>query len=206
MKILRHVRLSVAAGTIFLLLLAAADFASAAGRAKAGIEAAEPPISALIRQLGDEQYSVRQQAQEELARLGADAFDALVTAELNDDIEIATRAAYLVHLIRIDWVRDSDSQQVKELLRDYENQPEDVRRQAMLSLAESLRNTGLEPLCRLIRFERRNCSRSRGHSRAGPTRAGRIALASTGANHQEQPARQHSAVIQMASGVCPVSH
>jgi tetratricopeptide (TPR) repeat protein len=151
---LRYVRLGVAAGTVVLLLLATGEIASAAGRAKAGVEAPEPPISTLIRQLGDEQYSVRQQAQEELARLGADAFDALVTAELNDDIEIATRAAYLVHLIRIDWVRDSDSQQVKELLRDYENQPEDVRRQAMLNLAETLRDAGLEPLCRLIRFER----------------------------------------------------
>src|SRR5260221_6385484 len=89
--ILRYVRLSVLAGTVLLILLAASDFASAAGRAKAGVDAAEPPISALIRQLGDEQYSVRQQAQEELARLGADAFDALVTAELNDRIENANR-------------------------------------------------------------------------------------------------------------------
>ncbi|HEY2147490.1 MAG TPA: hypothetical protein VGH32_06110, partial [Pirellulales bacterium] len=108
----------------------------------------------MIRQLGDDQYSVRQQAQEELARLGAEAFDALVTAELNDDVEIAARAAYLVHLIRIDWVRDSDSPQIKEILKDYESQTEDARRQAMQSLAESLRDAGLEPLCRLIRFER----------------------------------------------------
>src|SRR6516225_3843334 len=74
----------------------------AAGHSKVALEGPDAHISALIRQLGDEQYSVRQQAQEELARLGAEAFDALVTAELNDDVEIAARAAYLVHLIRID--------------------------------------------------------------------------------------------------------
>jgi len=136
------------------VVFAWAGSAVAAGHANVGVEGPDTHISALIRQLGDEQYSVRQQAQEELARLGAEAFDALVTAELNDDVEIASRAAYLVHLIRIDWVRESDSPQVKETLKDYESQTEDSRRQAMQSLAESLRDAGLEPLCRLIRFER----------------------------------------------------
>ncbi len=137
-----------------LIVATWAHAAFAAGHSNIGIEGADSRISALIHQLGDEQYSVRQQAQEELARLGAEAFDALVTAELNDDVEVAARAAYLVHLIRIDWVRDSDSPQIKEVLKDYESQTEDARRQAMQSLAESLRDAGLEPLCRLIRFER----------------------------------------------------
>ncbi len=126
----------------------------AAGKTQA-IDSPESHIRALIRQLGDEQYSVRQQAQEELARLGADAFDALVAAEHDDDIEIASRARYLVHLIRIDWVRESDSAQVKELLKDYDSAPEDDRRTYMERLTEStMGEAGLEPLCRLIRFER----------------------------------------------------
>ncbi|HEV2973246.1 MAG TPA: hypothetical protein VGY55_24985 [Pirellulales bacterium] len=136
------------------ICLALAGVALAAGHAKTVADPAGGRISILIRQLGDEQYSVRQQAQEELARLGAEAFDQLVAAEQNDDVEIASRAAYLVRLIRIDWVHDSDSPQVKELLKDYDDQPDDARWQRMQQLAESPRDVGLEPLCRLIRFER----------------------------------------------------
>jgi tetratricopeptide (TPR) repeat protein len=142
------------------LALAAVAVATTAGSlfAAGKTQTADSPesrIAALIRQLGDEQYSVRQQAQEELALLGADAFDALVAAEHDDDIEIASRARYLVHLIRIDWVRESDSAQVKELLKDYDSQGEDDRRLCMERLSEStMGDAGLEPLCRLIRFER----------------------------------------------------
>jgi tetratricopeptide (TPR) repeat protein len=126
----------------------------AAGKSQS-VDSPESRIATLIRQLGDEQYSVRQQAQEELVRLGADAFDALVAAEHDDDIEIASRARYLVHLIRIDWVRESDSAQVKELLKDYDSAAEDDRRLKMEQLSEStIGEAGLEPLCRLIRFER----------------------------------------------------
>ena len=144
----------VSALVVFAALCAAAGLAFGAGKA----QTAEPPqsrVASLIRQLGDEQYSVRQQAQEELAQLGADAFDALVAAEHDDDIEIASRARYLVHLIRIDWVRESDSAQVKELLKDYDSAAEDDRRLCMERLTEStMGEAGLEPLCRLIRFER----------------------------------------------------
>jgi tetratricopeptide (TPR) repeat protein len=133
---------------------AAAGLAFGAGKAQTA-ELPQNRVASLIRQLGDEQYSVRQQAQEELAQLGADAFDALVAAEHDDDIEIASRARYLVHLIRIDWVRESDSAQVKELLKDYDSAAEDDRRLCMERLAEStIGEAGLEPLCRLIRFER----------------------------------------------------
>ncbi len=133
---------------------AATGSALAAGKTQA-IDSPESRIAVLIRQLGDEQYSIRQQAQEELARLGADAFDALVAAERDDDIEIASRASYLVHLIRIDWVRESDSAKVKEVLKDYDSAAEDDRRLKMEQLSEStIGEAGLEPLCRLIRFER----------------------------------------------------
>ncbi|HEV3418314.1 MAG TPA: hypothetical protein VG056_15930, partial [Pirellulales bacterium] len=139
---------------VLSICFATAGVALAAGHAKTAADPADGRISILIRQLGDEQYSVRQQAQEELARLGAEAFDPLVAAEQDDNIEIASRAAYLVRLIRIDWVHDSDSPQVKELLKDYDDQPDDTRWQRMQQLSESLRDVGLEPLCRLIRFER----------------------------------------------------
>ena len=150
----RIMRRGISAAIVAALSLAAGGQVFATAHPKGSAETPAGHVAALIRQLGDEQYSLRQQAQEELARLGADAFDALVAAEQNDDIEIASRAAYLVHLIRIDWVHDSDSPQVKELLRDYENLPEDGRRECMQRLTEIGSDTGLGPLCRLIRFER----------------------------------------------------
>ena len=45
-------------------------------------------VAKLIEQLGDKQYLVRQAAQDELSRIGPDAFDALTQAESNSDIEI----------------------------------------------------------------------------------------------------------------------
>ncbi len=48
-------------------------------------------IAKLVDQLGDPQYLVRQAAQEQLLRLGPDAFDALIAAENSEDIEIASR-------------------------------------------------------------------------------------------------------------------
>ena len=105
--------------------------------------------AALINQLGDPQYAVRQQAQEELAKLGPEAFDVLVAAEENDDLEIAARARYLVHLIRIDWIHETDSPLVKEALTDYDSKNLRERRAVMLRLVEMPRSEALAPLCRL---------------------------------------------------------
>ena len=64
-------------------------------------EQSQARIAKLIEQLGDKQYLVRQAAQNELSRIGPDAFDALTQAESNADIEICSRAKYLVQQIRI---------------------------------------------------------------------------------------------------------
>ncbi len=149
------------AAALLAVGLACSGRAEGAGRAQSRVEPPETRISAMIAQLGDKQYAIRQQAQEELARLGPEAFDALLAAEQSDDIEIAARATYLVNLIRIEWVRESDSPAIKELLKNYDSQPEDVRRQCMQALADSQLDTGLEALCRLIVSSARRCSRSR---------------------------------------------
>jgi tetratricopeptide (TPR) repeat protein len=114
---------------------------------------AQQRIASLIRQLGDEQYALRKQAQEELSKFGAEAFDQLVAAQDDDDIEIAARARYLVHHIRVEWVQDTDSIQVKEVLKDYDNQEADARLACMRQLA-ALSDVGLQGLCRVIRFEK----------------------------------------------------
>ncbi len=97
---------------------------------------------------------MRQQAQEELARLGPEAFDALSEAQNNDDVEIASRARYLVQRIRIEWTRDTDSPLVKRLLLNYEAKTDAERMATLEQLVKLPGDVGLEPLCRLVRFEK----------------------------------------------------
>lgn len=111
-------------------------------------------ISRLIEQLGDEDYFVRQRAQEELAKIGFAAFDALGAAVDHEDLEIASRAKYLLRLIRMQWTQEDDPPQVKTLLRDYEFQPPDVRLERIQQLARLPAGKGIPALCRVIRFEK----------------------------------------------------
>jgi tetratricopeptide (TPR) repeat protein len=114
----------------------------------------DPPISNLIDQLGDKDYYVRQHAQDELSRLGFEAFDALSAAAVSDDLEIASRAKYLLHLMRIEWTAKDDPPEVKKLLKEYELQTEDTRLIRMHALAILPDAKGILPLCRLVRFEK----------------------------------------------------
>ncbi len=101
-----------------LALLVAIAIWPCAARADSDAEL-DAQIARLIAQLGDPQFAVRQRAQQELVKLGFDAFDALSDAENSDDPEIAMQAGYLVRLIRVEWTHDSDPRQVQTILRDY---------------------------------------------------------------------------------------
>ncbi len=122
--------------------------------AQAKDAAQQAQIDKLIEQLGDKDYYVRQRAQNELARLSFDAFDALTAATTNDDLEIASRAKYLLRLMRVEWTAKNDPPEVKNLLKDYERLPEDARQDRMHRLAVMPEGKGLMALCRLIRFEK----------------------------------------------------
>jgi tetratricopeptide (TPR) repeat protein len=125
---------------------------SPAGRSSAdAISAAQ--INQWIDQLGDKDYFVRQHAQAALARLGFDAFDALNAATANDDLEIASRAKYLLRLMRGEWTSKNDPPDVKKCLRDYEMQSLEGRVARMHVLAALSDGRGIAALCRLVRFE-----------------------------------------------------
>ncbi|MCC7085952.1 MAG: hypothetical protein IT427_13195 [Pirellulales bacterium] len=110
-------------------------------------------LAALIKDLGSQEYLARQFAQEELRRLGPAAFDALAASEDDGDIEIASRVRYLLQTIRVEWVRDGDSPIVKQILHDYEFESEAQRAEHLGQLAGLPQEVGLQPLCRLVRFE-----------------------------------------------------
>jgi tetratricopeptide (TPR) repeat protein len=110
-------------------------------------------IDKLIRQLGDKSYYVRQRAQDELARLGVEAFDALSDATADNDLEVASRAKYLLRMIRVPWTAPSDPPEVQDCLRDYDDQVPNAREGAMQVLAALPDAQGIAALCRLVRFE-----------------------------------------------------
>lgn len=111
-------------------------------------------VAQLIHRLGSEQYLARQAAQDELIKIGPEALDALIAAEESADVEISFRAQYLVRSIHIDWAGDSDSPQVKQILQNYDRQPEFGRLLKIRELTFLPGDQAWWALCRLVRFER----------------------------------------------------
>jgi len=123
-------------------------------------DAHDQQIAKLIEQLGDKEYFVRQQAQNELAKFGFEAFDALSAAAVDEDLEIAARAKYLLRLMRVEWTAKNDPAEVKRLLADYEAQGLEDKRRRMSELAGLPKGVGLSALCRLVRYEKSSvCSK-----------------------------------------------
>ncbi len=116
--------------------------------------AVDPEVSALIGQLGDSQYAIRQRAQDQLMKLGFSAFDALVEAQQHDDPEVAMQARYLVRRIRSGWTAENDPRPIREIMKNYEVQGDDERRAKIKQLGELPDDAGLKWLTRLARFEK----------------------------------------------------
>ncbi|HVX10499.1 MAG TPA: hypothetical protein VHC22_04925 [Pirellulales bacterium] len=161
--------LFVAALAPFLCLLADAPYgASRTWSADvANVDADEPTtdsnratarakmIEGLIAQLGGDDFFARERAQQELAAIGIESFDALSeAAENNDDVEVQLRARYLVRMMRLASVLESDPPEIKNLLGDYESRGEADRIERIKQVATLSDDKGLSVLCRLVRFER----------------------------------------------------
>jgi len=110
-------------------------------------------LAELIEQLGSPQFAVREKAHEQLRGLGLAAFDALLDAQQDKDIEIALRARYLLRGMPIQWVRETDPAAVQSMLRDYGQLGRDERLNRMQLLAGLENSQGIEALCRIARFE-----------------------------------------------------
>jgi len=130
--------------------------AAAAGAAPAPKEPAlsqDQQIAKLIQALGDKDYAVRQRAEDELARIGFAAYEALAAAANHEDLEIAARARYLLRKMRGQLAGEEDLPEVQEILQDYElrSAVERASRIRYLAFLPDLRGT--TALCRLVRFE-----------------------------------------------------
>jgi tetratricopeptide (TPR) repeat protein len=113
-------------------------------------------IAALIEQLGDKDYFLRQKAQDELSKMGFEAFEALSTASTSDDLETATRAKYLLKLMRVEWTTATDPPEVKRLLKNYEMLDIENREDRIKALAALPEGSAIPALCRLARYEKSN--------------------------------------------------
>jgi tetratricopeptide (TPR) repeat protein len=107
----------------------------------------------LIEHLGSPQYHTRERAQEELKRLGTAAFDALLSAQDHDDIEVAMRARYLVRSMSVAWTREGDSPELKQLFRDYSSRDRDERETRAQHFGTLEDPSGTTALCRIVRFD-----------------------------------------------------
>jgi tetratricopeptide (TPR) repeat protein len=142
-----------------LLVASAADAArdstprQTATDATVAVDDVQERIVDLIKQLGDEQYAVRRRAEDELLRLGPDAFDQLKLAENDMDLEIAERARYIVQRLRVEWVRPDDSPDIRRTLARYGDLSEPDRLKRIARLAEMKDDEGLPALCRIARLE-----------------------------------------------------
>ena len=87
--------------------------------ARTDAEIVADQISKKIELLGHEQYTVRDQAEQQLIEMGMAAFDQLLAATEHDDLEIASRASYLLPRLKIQWISEQDSEVVRDLMREY---------------------------------------------------------------------------------------
>jgi len=117
------------------------------------LEGIDDRIAKLIEQLGADQFTIRENAQSELQRLGPAAFDALDQARHHQDVEVAMRARYLLRIMSVDWSRENDPAEVKGALKGYGDQNEAERRSRMERLGAFEGGRGVPALCRLARFE-----------------------------------------------------
>ncbi len=109
-------------------------------------------IEKWIDRLGDDDYYVRQSAQEALAEIGIPAFSAIRRATESDDFEVAHRARYLMRLMEQRWVTPSDPPEVRRLMRDYPLSTIPERHETIRDLVDLPAGKGMEALCRIVSF------------------------------------------------------
>jgi tetratricopeptide (TPR) repeat protein len=142
--------------TIVTILAAIVSFRPAVAQQAASAAAAEPTdaqIAALIEQLGNDDFAVRQRAQTQLSRMGLEAFDALVAAQYHRETEVQMRSKFLVRGMTVRWFDEADPPEVARLLKSYGAQDEKERRSRMDRLGNMLDLASVNALCRLARYE-----------------------------------------------------
>jgi len=129
------------------------EFGSAGDLRAAPSAAPAAEVEALITDLGDPDYAVRETASGKLAALGMKAADALLTAaETSPDLEVALRARWLAESLPL--VVEGDAEEAARLLQGFAGRRFADRVTAMHRLLRLDDDAGIEPLARIVQLER----------------------------------------------------
>ena len=143
----------VALGRVILgllaMLLIALDFSLVFAAQPLTRPAADEHITALIRQLGADEATVRQAAVNELLSIGPAARPAILKAIDSDDPGLRDEASQI--LLRLPWYLPDDPPAVRDVLSRYGTADISIRRQVIDNLAEIEHQAGLPALLRLLR-------------------------------------------------------
>lgn len=147
----RNSRLGLLGAAVCLLIVGPWSAVPAFGRSTPG--AAPEKVRNLIVQMGDRNFTIRERAQTELARMGIAAFDQLFGAMRDPDLEIARRAQYLIRSVEIEWTRPEFSDEVNAYLNRYGRLNIENRRSRIGELARLHSFDALSALCRISRYD-----------------------------------------------------
>lgn len=146
-------RLAILGVSLLFLLLAQGNVRAADDAEEVKLRNKEAHIQKLIGELGSPMFHLRERAQAQLLELGLDAFEAVFEAQTHRDVEIATRARYIVRGMNVRWFADEDPPEIKRILRDYG----DLRSEDRQTRVERLSQLDLKQitpaLCRIARYE-----------------------------------------------------
>jgi tetratricopeptide (TPR) repeat protein len=150
----RNTRLALLLLFVALLTVAGqVSFGQAPADAALDSGKVDAEIVALIKQLGAEEFDSREVAQAKLERYGTRAFDDLLLAQHSDDLEIATRAKFLVKGLQVRWADETDPLEVRATLRNYGEASRTDRKSLLERLTWLEHGKGGPALARLARFE-----------------------------------------------------
>ena len=116
-------------------------------------DSAATSVQQLISQLGDDQYVLRQRAEMQLLERGAEAFAELQAAGNHADLEISTRAKYLLTQINIDWVLPSDPPIVRSIMARFGELSLQEKQVKIIKLSELDNSRGFNALHRITKYE-----------------------------------------------------
>lgn len=139
--------------TTFHLLALAWFLANATSRAETNQAPQTQEIQALITQLGADEFHAREAAEQKLLQFGHDAFDLLKENDDHEDLEVSSRVNYILQQLRIDWLREDDPEEVRQLLTRYSDLPETERGERIDRLALLADGRGAVALARIARFD-----------------------------------------------------
>ena len=111
-------------------------------------------IAELIEQLGADEGVLRDHAQRELKQIGAPALDILIASLDHEDLEIASRVAYLVKSIPVFWVKESDPEPLRAKLAGYEEMTAAGRFELIEELRIEAEDTEIAVLARIARYDK----------------------------------------------------